>query len=262
MPGRLLEEYHTPHDIKYIMEATNERQAGSAGPLTNGITTITKEDSPKDINKDESKINGHPPISTVDHPQDLMVKMKELPPELQQVTEGYAPLSRLFERVAHDTHNTLQELLLGLESTDENGASQVNGNFAHHNRHSGLSDRKKLKLLEWAETTRDRFMKLFVMLKWAQTSRESVGKLIDLRDWMLKGVFADQAVQESLMWIVKNASAMRLKNPDIENALRLLLDGDASRMSDVSICTIQKQYGLTQYSSTTCPGIPSPRKSS
>lgn len=164
--------------------------------------------------------------------------MKELPPELQQVTEGYAPLSRLFERVAQDSHNTLQDILSGLEITQEHDTSQANGNSAPLNRPSGLSDQKRVKLLEWAKSTRDRFMKLFVMLQWAQNSRDPVGKLIDLRDCMLKGVFADQAVHENLMWIAKNTQAMRVQNPDLDNALRFLLGGDCSRMSDVSICAV------------------------
>lgn len=233
MPGRLLEEYQTPHAPK-SMDAINERQAGSAGPLTNGVTTTTKEGNLNDMFKSEPTPNGLPPVLPTDHSQDLATKMKELPPELQQVTEGYAPLGRLFVRIAQDTHNTLQDVLSDLESTDDSASSQANGNSVHPKRQSALSDQKRLKLLEWAKTSRDRFMKLFVMLKWAQGSRESVGKVIDLRDWLLKGVFADQAVQESLMWIPKSTSTTRIPNPDLDNALRLLLDGESSRMPDVS----------------------------
>ena len=167
------------------------------------------------------------------HPQlSVTPRLQQLPPELREITEGYASLGRIFERSAQDTYNGLDRILSDLESTQD--GLQVDGDYGRTKRTPEHGEQKRLRWLDFANSHRERFMKMFVMLKWAQSSREPVTKLIDLRDWLIQGVLSDQQVQEGLMWNSKDTSTAKLSSPDIETALRLLSGEKEDRLPDVS----------------------------
>jgi len=180
---------------------------GVAGPLPNGL--------------------GHTPSTS-------NVEEGVVAPDIEHVTGNYMPLSRLFQRTAQECFNNLNETIVALadlpatqpvnRSVPTNGVNTSNGAVAN-------SD-KKLKWLNFANSNREKFIKLLVLLHWSRRVDE-VSTLIDLVVWSNNQIQSYDAACHFMGEIKRGLATAKVPSPDIETALEALTLGDSERMPDV-----------------------------
>ncbi|KAK8222029.1 mediator complex subunit [Zalaria obscura] len=228
MPGRLMMEQHaaaSAEDVKQEYGAATNTMQGNArnGTQTNGVplSNGTPVPGPHVAAKQE-------PLSEDDQ--------KRLPPELEHWTSEYKPMGLLLERMAQQCHFDLLETVDAMADMPvPQSASGTNGISGHGNAHPDPSEaslKKKRRLMEFAQTQKDRFIKALVLSDWAR-NMDDIDKLIDLTMWLRKqDGFANDAAN-GIMWMKQNFTAAKMPNPNIEGALELLSTGKAPWMPDL-----------------------------
>jgi mediator complex subunit MED14 len=219
--------------------------SSNAGAIVNGTDVVVKEerDAPNgavqkmpasvgNTSSDQQLLNGT--LSTA-NPSSL----KQLPPEIRHITEGFVSLGTLIDRVVQITWNDLQELLdrlvdLPVDTSSISGLS--NGVGAAHNgrpvNEASNSIRKRHLWLDFAKTHRDQFIKLAVISAWSK-SVEDVRMYIDLMGWSAEQFYAMEEIARSLGQLKLDLQPFKMPNPDIKTALEVLTTGKASWMPDV-----------------------------
>jgi len=171
----------------------------------------------------------------------------QLPPEIEHITQGYLPLSRLITRLAQDTFNGLTEVInemAEMELSQKNGVPQQNGAGLSHA--SQVNIQKKTRLWEFAHDQRAKFIKALVISQWSRQS-EAVSKVIDLNSWM--GT-QKELYKQATSWVgeLKRMSVdMKMPSPDLNTALEALSTGKAAWLSDVGsrfLCVSNLQANL------------------
>ena len=157
----------------------------------------------------------------------------QLPPEIEHITQGYMPLSRLITRLTQDTFNGLTETINEmadmqpptnnvLSHTSSLGSIQV----------SQFNIQKKTRLWDFAHDRRAKFIKILVLSQWSRQT-ELVGKVIDLNFWLNS---QRQLYKDATAWIgeLKRILApMKLPSPHLKTALEALSTGKAAWLPDV-----------------------------
>jgi mediator of RNA polymerase II transcription subunit 14 len=251
MPGVIMEDgsrngAHTNHDRDPMLNGIN----GTSSTLGTGFEKGKPRGEPQSSLKQSqftNGANGTVPDSqsqSQNQNQSLVVepvlsemagKLKQLPPELVHITEGFEPLSRLLMRLAQVTHNRLSTKIMELAAMPT-PSSAVNGNGSHYS--NGTDDnsvdnvRKKVNLLKFAEATHADWTKALVITHWSRVS-EDVSKLIDLKVHLdnQKGLY--NAAFFELMEVKRGLVHARVPNPDLRTAVEVLSTGRASWMPDV-----------------------------
>lgn len=160
-------------------------------------------------------------------------------PEIEHIIANFMPLSRLFQRTAQECFNSLNETvsaLSALPATQQiraagvNGAGTANGAVAN--------SEKKLKWLHFANTNREKFIKLLVLLQWSRRVDE-VSALIDLVVWSNMQIQSYDAASHFMGEIKRGLESAKVPSPDIVTALEALTLGRSERMPDVC-CAFQR----------------------
>lgn len=159
-----------------------------------------------------------------------------LPPELEHWTHTYVPMGKLLERVAQQCYNDLIDTVdgmaeLSVASPGVNGAGSHAGPMATPDT-SDASIQKKLRLMNFAQEQKDRFIKTLVLSDWARNI-DDMSKLIELRMWLQQQDEASSAVADALIRLKHNMIPAKMPNPNIQGALELLSTGQASWMPDL-----------------------------
>jgi len=246
MPGVLLQTQDNPKIVKATKNAKDEREKKMAisaqvsppqaltngvqltnggstlpnGTYVNGIPADPIESKPQLANGIENLING------------------QLPPEIEHITYGYIPLSRLISRLAQETFNNLTDVIDEISTTGAAEATsnssfpsnQINGNRGVDARNSDIL--KRQRMLEWAQQRRDDFIKILVLSQWSRQA-EQVGKCIDLNVWL--GT-QRRTYNDAVAWVGEFKRVVehtKLPNPDLKTALEALSLGKASWLPDV-----------------------------
>ena len=160
----------------------------------------------------------------------------QLPPEIEHVTLGFRPLSRLITRLAQDTFNGLTEVInemADMELSQKNGVPQQNG--AASNQASQVNIQKKTRLWDFAQEQRAKFIKVLVLSQWSRQS-EDVSKVIDLNVWMTE---QKELYKRITLWMgelrrVMGVRDVKIPSPDLNTALEALSTGKAAWLPDVS----------------------------
>jgi len=163
-----------------------------------------------------------------DHP-----KLDELPPELVHIVDGFYPLGRLLERSAQECYNDLEETITALAEIP----SQINGEQASNSAGvvSAGNAQKRLRWIEFANTQRERFIKLLVLVRWSRQVNE-VGKLIDIFNWMRTQDQLWDTVDDAMLNLRRTLETEKVPRPDLETALEILATGKSAKMPDVCCC--------------------------
>lgn len=158
----------------------------------------------------------------------------ESEPSIEHITHGFQPLSKLVMRVTQVCYNGFLELLDQLSECTP-GVVDRNGFGPPHNLYvPGQDDSlKRLKLMEFANHHRERFIKILVLSQWSKQVAE-VGKMIDLWNWYRTQLELYDAAAEWIGRIRLSTSQAKLPSPDIRTALDVLSTGKAPWISDVS----------------------------
>lgn len=213
-------EVSKPQALPNGVRPTNGGDALPNGTYVNGISADPIENKPQLANGIENLING------------------QLPPEIEHITYGYIPLSRLISRLAQETFNNLTDVIDEIstpgasEAASHSGFSsnQINGNRVVDSRNSDIL--KRQRMLEWAQQRRDDFIKILVLSQWSRQA-EQVGKCIDLNVWL--GT-QRRTYNDAVAWVGEFKRVVehtKLPNPDLKTALEALSLGKASWLPDV-----------------------------
>jgi mediator of RNA polymerase II transcription subunit 14 len=254
MPGVIMEDRsrngaHTNHDRDPMPNGTNgttptpetvfdkskfrgEPQPGlKQSQFTNGTNGTMQESQTQSQSQSQSETLVVEPL-----PTDMAERLKQLPPELFHITEGFEPLSRLLSRLAQVTHNRLSAKIMELASMPI-PSSAVNGNGTHYS--NGTDDnsadnvRKKVNLLKFAEATHADWTKALVITHWSRVSKD-VSKLIDMKVHIENQKALYNAAFFELMEVKRGLINARVPNPDLRTAVEVLSTGKASWMPNVS----------------------------
>ncbi|KAL8781105.1 MAG: hypothetical protein Q9213_006163 [Squamulea squamosa] len=153
--------------------------------------------------------------------------LRQLPPEIVHITEGYLPLSHLIMRLVQETFNGMTELI---NQMFEMQMPQTNGSILVNPSQGNIQ--KKVRLLEFAQDRKAKFIKILVLSQWSRRA-ESISKVIDLKAWLdvQRGLY-----DGACSWIgeLKRIMALeRMPNPDLNTALEALSLGKAPRLPDL-----------------------------
>ncbi|KZF22367.1 MED14-domain-containing protein [Xylona heveae TC161] len=163
--------------------------------------------------------------------------LQEAPAEIEHITMGYQPLSRLVSRLAQETFNNLGEVVNAMsELTVSKPAGQMSSAYGNHvNGNANVSAanvEKKMLLMRFAQARRDQFIKTLVLSQWSRQAGD-VSKAIDLKVWLDR---QRALYEEAGAWmgeLKRNLEPAKMPNPDLRTALEVLSTGKASWMPDL-----------------------------
>jgi mediator of RNA polymerase II transcription subunit 14 len=159
--------------------------------------------------------------------------LQQLPPEIWNMVEGYESLGKLVGRVAQECYNDFNETVDKLASMSDNSPSQhfANGDGVNGSS-STLNLQKKLILLNFANSNREKFIKLMVICQWSARV-DQIKMLINLMLWSNDQTLAYEEAARQMGQLKINLHSFKLPSPDISHALEVLSTGRASWMPDV-----------------------------
>ena len=179
-----------------------------------------------------------PRAGNVDVPDSVL----DTPPEIEHITQGFQPMSKLIERVTQECFNELVEMIgkLGDENEDQ-PSTMVNGtgNAASPGAQKDPPRDvwKRLHIMEFANKHRERFIKLLVLLQWSRQA-DDVSTMIDLWNWYRVQLAKYDELAEKVGRIRLQLAETREPMPDIPTAYHILSTGKASWIPDVRIKSI------------------------
>ena len=219
----------------------NGKKESAAEEQANGATYINGMDH----TRNGAFLNGVSATATAPTGDSLSVfdsLSGQLPPEIEHITFGYQPLSKLITRLVQETFNGLTDVInevsemqvtpLNSHAGVSHLNNQVNGN-GHSNVSQG-SGPKKLHLLNFAQDRRAQFIKTLVLSQWSRQA-EAVGKVIDLKVW-LDG--QTRIFDDATLWmgeLKRILAPFKMPSPDLKTALEVLSSGKASWLPDVGL---------------------------
>lgn len=173
----------------------------------------------------------------------------QLPPEIEHITFGYLPLSRIITRLTQETFNSLTSLIDEMADLPVSHPNQntpfnhfdphVNGNGIDHNSETNI--RKKQLLFEFARDRRAQFIKLLVLLDWSRQA-DAISKVIDIKVW-LDG--KRKVYDDATLWmgeLKRLLGPLRMSNPDLKTALAALSLGKAPWLPDVRVLAMCSNF--------------------
>ena len=238
-----------------------QQQASSSAPLELLQAVTTSSVAPASSSVDQPSVNGDHIVQQLDETLDPQIDIQgrvaadeervsqvgkvsipesilARPPNIEHITTGFQPMSKLIDRVTQECFNELVDLINQLaDETDQAPAGMVNGTsgFATGPNSSGASASdvsRRVRMMEFANKHRERVIKLLVLLQWSRQV-EDVSTMIDLWNWYRTQIgYHDEAAE----WVGRlriSTSRAKQPNPDIQTALEVLSKGKASWISDV-----------------------------
>ncbi|MCJ1281767.1 mediator complex subunit [Xylographa opegraphella] len=157
----------------------------------------------------------------------------QLPPEIEHITQGYMPLSKLIIRLAQDTFNGLTDTInemADMQPPTNNVVSHINS--LGSTQASQINIQKKSRMWDFAHDRRAKFIKILVLSQWSRQA-ELVGKVIDLNFWLNS---ERQLYKDATAWIgelKRILGPMKLPSPHLKTALEALSTGKAAWLPDL-----------------------------
>lgn len=220
-----------------VYEAMDDKKRALDG-LTNGVAQANGSSSSRNGVLTNGKSSS--PDGVVTAPFDAANPFRQLPPEIEHITFGYLPLSKLITRLVQESLNDLTQVVNDMsvlqiaqqpqQSNSNHLQNHVNGTVAGTSSQANVQ--KKLRLLNFAQDRRAQFIKLLVLSQWSRQAAD-VSKAIDLKVWLdrQKGLYDDAGG-----WmgeLKRNLGPAKMPNPDLRTSLEVLSTGKASWLPDV-----------------------------
>ncbi|KAL4785824.1 mediator of RNA polymerase II transcription subunit 14 [Aspergillus varians] len=158
------------------------------------------------------------------------------PPELQHITQGFFPLSKLVNRSVQQCWNDLADLITELAEIQVSSQDltspplPINGKLPGNQ--SPESTQKKLRALEFTQAKRGEFIKLLVLSQWSRQAAD-VSRLIDIQNFIRT---QHQAYAGALQWMgdmKRDLVRAQVANPDLRTSLEVLSKGEVVSMPDL-----------------------------
>ena len=252
MPGLIQQAENT---VK-LTDSGKPVNGSGVGPASAGMAAVTA--MPVMANGD-LHVNGEGPIVNGHHTNDTSSaapkathqkrfveedSSRQPPPELQHISSGYVPLSMLVQRLAQETFNDLGNVIsdmaeMFIEQPRPNGVLNhvshlVNGS---HTAKSDANVQKKLRLLNFTNNWRPKFIKILVLSQWARQA-DAVSRVIDLKHWEDMQRMEYDGAATAMGELKRLLVAMKEPSPDIATASEVLLMGKASWLPDFGYLSV------------------------
>ena len=169
--------------------------------------------------------------------------MSPNPPEISPFTTGFVPMSLLISRLAQETFNELENVIndmadMPAQQSIPNGmmnhvGHQVNGIASTG---SEANVQKKMRLLNFTNMWRPKFIKVLVLSNWARRAHE-VSRAIDLKLWLDTQEEEYNKATFEMGQLHRIIACIKEPSPDIKTALQVLLQGKVSGMPDLDYLT-------------------------
>lgn len=175
-------------------------------------------------------------VGKVSIPESMLAK----PPDIEHITTGFQPMSKLIDRVTQECFNELVDLINQLaDETDQAPTGMVNGTGSlgagPHSSGACPNDvSRRVRMMEFANKHRERIIKLLVLLQWSRQV-DDVSTMIDLWNWYRTQIGCHDEAAEWVGRLRISTSRAKQPNPDIQTALEVLSKGKASWISDVCV---------------------------
>ncbi|GAM83212.1 hypothetical protein ANO11243_011980 [Dothideomycetidae sp. 11243] len=244
MPGRLVMDVKDPISPGGLKRDGSHLLQQSEGPDLKRVATMNDVASPK--------TNGYGPLAASTAPatngvhKDHMVSTEnhivksehttDEPPQIEQFRETLVPFGMMLERMAQQTYFDLTEtieLLADMRVQQQTQLTNGVGSQMPLDKSSASVD-KKLRLLNFAQSHKDRFIKALVLSDWARNI-DDMSKLIDVSMFLRKQDWSTAAAADGIYRLKENMVGAKMPNPNIEGALELLSTGQAVWMPDLGL---------------------------
>ncbi|ESZ95556.1 hypothetical protein SBOR_4036 [Sclerotinia borealis F-4128] len=234
---------HTNHDRDRHSNGTNvEARASEKGrdkmqarPEPQQNMTPTSPAMPNGMNgnfMDGSARQQNPMEEPI--PQDILDHIHDLPPEVEHITANFISLTELLNRLAQSTHNDLRRAITELADMPV-PQSAINGSSYHTAREDDTSNdnvKKKVSLIEFAQTQHATWVKQLVILDWSRKADE-VSKIIDLSVHLIHQRELYNGILGCLGQMKRGLLDLDVPNPDLKTAVEVLSTGKANWMPDL-----------------------------
>ncbi|KAI1168718.1 mediator complex subunit MED14 [Nemania serpens] len=227
MPGLVMMDSGASHFHSTDHDRNNGPLTNRAGDAANGLVGPTGNQNAVPNGSATHAGDSQPPA-------DFLPRMNDLPDEIQHITQGFVPLSRLLSRLAQQTHNQLGDEIMALAKMPM-PSSTMNGNTANaemladDNTIENLN--KKVRLLNFVQERHGEWVKALVIVNWSRKA-EPVSKLIDLMHHINKARTMYDTSLEYMINIKRDLTYARIPNPDLRTALQVLSTGQAPWMPE------------------------------
>ena len=226
-----------------VYEAMDDKRRTLDG-LTNGVVQVNGSSASRNGVLTNGKSSSPDEVATAPT-SDTANPFHQLPPEIEHITFGYLPLSKLITRLVQESFNDLTQVINDMsamqisqppqQSNSNSLQTHVNGTVAGTSSQANVQ--KKLRLLNFAQDRRAQFIKLLVLSQWSRQAAD-VSKAIDLKVWLdrQKGLYDDAGG-----WmgeLKRNLGPAKMPNPDLKTSLEVLSTGKASWLPDVGLIVI------------------------
>ncbi|KAB8343211.1 hypothetical protein FH972_022801 [Carpinus fangiana] len=216
MPGRLMDHHGRP-DAEADDARQFKRQRTEAAPppqppqpMPNGLAS-----EPAAPRAGGNPVKGAP---------------REEPPDIEHITEGFYPLSALYQRISQECATDFGDLLDNMP----HAAPQTNGVSAsqHLQPLTSIDAQRRRLWMEFSRKHRDRFTKLLVLTRAGAQATEA-SRLIDVGNWLHFQTMHYETTLWRLADIKRFMSRFKIPAPDIETAVDVLSKGSVSRAPDL-----------------------------
>ena len=246
MPGFVPQSEST---LKLSESSKGANGDGAAPRPTDEVNNIKMEDTRNGgshVEGDRALVNGsyaNGVSATPSKPQPQMPTTsdemsRQLPPEIQHISSGYVSLSALIARLTQETFNDLTNVINDMADVPVQ-QSAPNGvpNHSHHPVNGSVPAKseanvqKKLRMLNFTNNWRPRFIKALVLSGWARQA-EAISRVIDLKNWQDNQRLEYGGAATAMGELKRMLVPMKEPSPDIKTALEVLLLGKASWLPD------------------------------
>jgi mediator of RNA polymerase II transcription subunit 14 len=207
-----------------------ETGVGLGGPV-NGNGIMTNGQAPKQMKSASSE------------PTMKQSSFLDLPPEILEITDGYVSLGTLTSRVTQQAWIELSELVEKVASMPSNSDRPLTNGYANGDFGSSASGdnnvTRKLLWLNWANTTREKMIKLMVLARWSRKV-DQIKRMIDLMFWVNERDQAMETAAEGLGQLKLSLHEFKMRNPDIKTSLEILSTGKALWIPDFNLLPFKK----------------------
>lgn len=212
MPGRLVEM---------------ESQHAPGSPGLKRDRSIHQDEGPERKKQMLDGQNGH--LSNgISHSGDD----RAVAPKLEDVSDSYVPFGTLLERMAQQTYFDLEQTIDAMADVQISEPVTNGLGTQPSTDTSPASVDKKLRMMNFAQTHKDRYIKAWVLSQWGQNIKD-IDKTIQLSMWIRQQDEATHLAADGIINLKHNMVAAKMPNPNIEGALQLLSTGRAPWMPDL-----------------------------
>ena len=156
----------------------------------------------------------------------------EQAPKLEDISESYIPFGTLLQRMAQQTYFDLEQTIDAMADVQiSEPATNGLGPQPMTDTSSGSVD-KKLRMMNFAQTQKDRYIKAWVLSQWSQNIK-AMDRTIQLSLWIRQQDEATHLAADGIINLKHNMVAAKMPNPNIEGALQVLSTGKAPWMPDM-----------------------------